>query len=72
MTSGIYKTKKWYKSKTMWANIAVGLATLAGVVIEALPILESQITVEAYKGLLFVATFANIDLRKITTTGVRG
>ena len=58
--------KPWYKSKTIWFNIAtVGGAVAAGVV-GLLPTLQPMLPPETYAYLMFVVGFMNILLRSVT------
>ena len=62
--------KKWYQSKTMWLNIASGVAAAAGLVVAYLPLLEVAIPAKAYGITLFVVSILNVGLRKITDTSI--
>ena len=62
--------KKWYRSKTMWLNIAVGLAVVSGMLLEFLPMLEGAVPLVVYKWALFLTSIANVGLRKITTRAI--
>jgi len=62
--------KKWYRSKTMWLNIASGVSAAAGLLVMYLPLLEVAIPATAYGITLFVVSMLNVGLRKITDTGI--
>ena len=62
--------KRWYQSKTMWLNIAMGVAVVSGMLLEFLPMLEGAVPLVAYKWALFLTSIANVGLRKITDTGI--
>ena len=58
--------KKWYKSKTMWANIVAGAATIAGVFG-----IDIGLTPEAQAQLVAgIMAVVNIVLRIITKEGI--
>ena len=68
-TQGInIQTKEWYKSKTMWFNLAVGVA--AGMPM-ALPILQPLLTPVLYLTAMFIVAVVNIVLRSITEQGLK-
>jgi len=58
--------KKWYQSKTVWANVALVL----GAVIQMLPQLQVTMTPEQYGMVFFAFGTINLVLRKLTTTGI--
>lgn len=68
MTLDNTQTKEWYKSKTMWFNLAVGVA--AGMPM-ALPILQSLLTPGVYLIAMFIVAIVNIVLRTITEQGLK-
>lgn len=62
--------KPWWKSKTMWFNIAVvGGAALSGAVV-FLPVLEPLLTPAAYATVFFVIGVVNVMLRSVTKEGI--
>ncbi len=62
--------KPWYKSKTMWFNIAtVGGAVLAGVV-GLLPTLQFMLSPQAYAITFMVIGAVNVLLRSITESAI--
>ena len=62
--------KPWYKSKTMWFNLAtVGGAVLAGVV-GLLPTLQFLFTPHIYSIIFAVVALINIGLRSITQDAI--
>jgi len=52
-------SKKWYYSKTIWANILVGIISVAGI-----------LPTEWQQGILPVVAVLNIILRSITKEGI--
>jgi hypothetical protein len=62
--------KKWYKSKTVWFNVAVGATAFTAALPGMLAILAPVLTVEVLKYTLFGVAVANYFLRRITSTGV--
>jgi len=64
------QVKKWYKSKTVWFNVAVGATAFTAALPGMLAILAPVLTVEVLKYTLFGVAVVNYFLRRITTTGV--
>ena len=64
------QAKKWYKSKTVWFNVAVGATAFTAALPGFLAILAPVLTVEMLKYTLFVVAVINYFLRRVTTTGV--
>ena len=62
--------KKWYKSKTVWFNVAVGAASFTAALPGMLAILAPVLTVEVLKYTLFAVAIINYVLRRVTTSGV--
>ena len=62
--------KRWYQSKTMWLNIAMGVAVASGMLLEFLPMLEGAVPLVVYKWALFLTSIANVGLRKITSSAI--
>ena len=62
--------KPWWKSKTIWFNLAiVGGAVLSGAV-GLLPLLEPLMAPAAYAVIFFVVGVVNVGLRAITEKGI--
>lgn len=62
--------KPWWKSKTIWFNIAtIGGAVAAGVV-GLIPTLQPLLSPTAYSLTLFVVGIINVILRAITDQGL--
>lgn len=62
--------KKWYRSKTMWFNIAVQVGAVAAILGSTLPMLAGIISVKAMAISMFVLALVNQGLRAITEDGV--
>ena len=62
--------KKWYRSKTIWANVIVVVTALAGAIHQFLPDLIGEFDPQVYAGLLFVTGAINLLLRSITNSGI--
>jgi hypothetical protein len=59
--------KKWYKSKLIWFNIALGVGTA----LEAsLGIIQGYFDPRVYFGITGIAAGVNVLLRTITTQGI--
>ena len=59
--------KKWYKSKTLWFNVAVAM----GAAIEAsLTLVQGYFDPRVFLALIGLVTGINVVLRFLTTTGV--
>lgn len=62
--------KKWYKSKTVWFNIAtIGIAILTGLS-SVLPILSPIISEIAMAYILFGVGSVNVVLRAVTSKAI--
>lgn len=62
--------KKWYQSKTVWFNAAVGATAFTAALPGMLAILAPVLTVEVLKYTLFGVALVNYILRKITKEGI--
>ncbi len=62
--------KPWYTSKTLWFNIAVGIASFTAVLPGMLVILAPVLTVEVLTYTLFGVAVVNYFLRRVTTSAV--
>ena len=61
------KGKKWWKSKTLWLNVALGAASVA----EAnLGLLRETLGPQSYLGLITLAAGLNAALRFVTSQPV--
>lgn len=59
--------KKWYKSKTLWFNVAVGI----GAAVEAsLTLVQGYFDPRVFLALIGITAGVNVVLRFLTTTGV--
>jgi len=59
--------KKWYKSKTLWFNVAVAV----GAAVEAsLTLVQGYFDPRVFLGLIGLTAGINVVLRFLTTTGV--
>ena len=59
--------KKWYKSKTLWFNVAVAI----GAAVEAsLTLVQGYFDPRVFLALIGITAGVNVVLRFITTTGV--
>lgn len=59
--------KKWYKSKTLWFNVAVAI----GAAVEAsLTLVQGYFDPRVFLGLIGLTAGVNVVLRFLTTTGV--
>ena len=59
--------KKWYQSKTMWLNVAAGVATLVAAVTQVLPGLQGLMDIQTYTIVNAVVVTLNLVLRKYFT-----
>jgi hypothetical protein len=62
--------KKWYKSKTMWFNLAIVGGAAVDAAVGLLPTVESLVQQEVYAIVFFVTGVVNVALRAITTNGI--
>jgi hypothetical protein len=62
--------KPWYKSKTMWLNIATVGGAVVGGVVGLIPTLQPLIDPTTYSVTMFIVGLANIVLRSITDTAI--
>lgn len=62
--------KPWYKSKTMWFNIATTVMAITAGLGGVLPILAPVVSEVSMAYILFGVGLVNIALRAITDTGV--
>lgn len=61
-------SKAWWKSKTLWFNVAIGVGT----VLEAhIGLLSEQLGPNRYLGVMCLIAAANIVLRYVTTQPVK-
>ena len=59
--------KKWYKSKTLWFNVAVGI----GAAVEAsLTLVQGYFDPRVFLALIGITAGVNVVFRFLTTTGV--
>lgn len=59
--------KKWYKSRTLWFNVAVAI----GAAVEAsLSLIEGYFDPRIFLALIGITAGVNVILRFLTTTGV--
>ena len=59
--------KKWYKSKTLWFNVAVAI----GAAVEAsLTLVQGYFDPRVFLALIVLTAGVNVVLRFLTTTGV--
>ena len=59
--------KKWYKSKTLWFNVAVAI----GAAVEAsLTLVQGYFDPRVFLALIGITAGVNVVLRFMTTTGV--
>jgi len=59
--------KKWYKSKTLWFNVAVAIGTA---VEASLTLVEGYFDPRVFLALIGLTAGVNVILRFLTTTGV--
>ena len=62
--------KPWYKSRTIWANLAIVIASILGALHQFLPILEAEFDPRVYMVVLFLSGVINVFLRSITRSGI--
>ena len=60
--------KKWYESKTVWLNVASGVATLVSALSQVLPSLQGLLDIQTYIIVNAAVAFLNIVLRTYFTT----
>jgi len=63
-------TKKWYRSRTVWFNIATVIIAITTGMGELLPILGPVISQQIMTWVLFGVGTLNLILRKLTTSGI--
>lgn len=66
------KAKPWYKSKTVWANVATCVAALLTGVEQFLPVLIPVVSPVIMPWVLFGVGVLNIGLRMVTKEGIAG
>jgi len=59
--------KKWYKSKTLWFNVAVAIGTA---VEASLTLVQGYFDPRVFLALIGLTAGVNVVLRFLTTTGV--
>ncbi len=64
------KGKPWYKSKTVWLNIATILAAMGAGAEQLLPTLSVVLSAGTVTWLLFAIGIINLALRFVTTEGI--
>lgn len=64
--------KPWYKSKTVWANVATVVAAMLTAVEQYLSVLSPVIDPVIFPWVLAGVGVVNIVLRAITTEGITG
>lgn len=62
--------KKWYKSRTMWLNIATVLIGVTAGLPAYLPFLEGVLSTALMSKLLFGVGAVNLVLRKVTKQAI--
>jgi hypothetical protein len=63
-------SKPWYKSKTVWFNIATVGGAVAGGAVGLLPTLQPLLSVEVYAIAMAVVGLINVGLRSVTKDAV--
>ena len=63
--------KTWYRSKTMWFNIATVGGTVMAAAVGLLPQAESVIAPSAYPWVVMAVGLANAGLRSVTKGGIK-
>jgi hypothetical protein len=63
-------SKPWYKSKTVWFNIATVGGAVAGGAVGLLPTLQPLLSVEGYAITMAVVGLINVGLRSVTKDAV--
>jgi hypothetical protein len=66
------KAKPWYKSKTVWANVATIVAAMLTGLEQLLPVLTPVISASVMPWVLVGVGVLNIGLRMVTTEGIEG
>ena len=59
--------KKWYKSKTLWFNVAVAVGTA---VEASLTLVQGYFDPRVFLALIGITAGVNVVLRFLTTTGI--
>ncbi len=62
--------KPWYKSKTVWFNVATVVIAISAGMGELLPILAPVVSQQLMTYVVFGVGALNLILRKLTTTGI--
>lgn len=62
--------KPWYKSKTMWFNLAIVGGAALDSAVGLLPTVESLVPASMYSIIFFVVGVVNMALRAVTTNGI--
>jgi len=63
--------KPWYRSKTMWFNIATVGGTVMAAAVGLLPTVEPAIAPSVYPWVVVVVGLANAGLRTATKGGIK-
>jgi hypothetical protein len=62
--------KVWYKSKTMWFNLAIVGGAAVDAAVGLLPTVEPLLSQEIYAITFFVVGIVNVALRAVTSNAV--
>ena len=62
--------KPWWKSKTIWLNLAVMVASACAALPDYFPLIRDLMTPETYAISLFVVGTLGVVLRSITSTAI--
>ena len=60
--------KAWYKSRTLWLNVAAGVTTIVTAVAVIMPSIQGLMSVETYLIISAAVNVTNIVLRKYFTS----
>ena len=63
--------KVWYKSKTLWFNVAIQVAAIAAVLSTTLPMLAGIVGVQTMAYSMFGLATINQVLRAVTKTSIK-
>lgn len=62
--------KRWYKSKTVWFNIAVTLVAIGNELMPLVSVMDGEASADLRMYLILATSFGNMILRMVTSTKV--
>ena len=64
------ETKPWYRSRTIWVNLAIALAPLVAYAVANPTFAQAHLTPAHFLTYSFVIGAVNVGLRAITASGI--